>query len=126
MDQIRQYADLSIRRACGFGFLGIATAMVGVYTDIVLAVRLAATGVTLMGMVLLFKSLQAPHRSYKKTEVWILLDRRHGLPEARAQEVFGNILRDRYLWHATLVAVAALALWTLAVTLRLLGRAGAV
>lgn len=124
MDHIRHYADLSIRRACGFGFLGIATAMVGVYTDIVLAVRLAATGVTLMGTVLLFKSLQAPHRSYKKTEVWILLDRRHGLPEARAQEVFGNVLRERYLWHATLVAVVALVLWTLTVTLHLFGRGG--
>lgn len=124
MEQIRHYADLSIRRACGFGFLGIATAMVGVYTDIVLAMRLAATGVTLMGAILLLMGLRAPRRSYKKTEVWILLDKRHNLPEARAQEVFGNILRDRYLWHATLVAVAALALWTLAVTLRLFGRAG--
>ena len=122
MEQIRHYADLSIRRACGFGFLGIATAMVGVYTDILLAMRLAATGVTLMGTVLLLMGLRAPRRNYRKTEVWIMLDRRHNLPEARAQEVFGNILRERYMWHATLVAIAALALWTLAVTLRLLGR----
>jgi hypothetical protein len=122
MERIQHFADISIRRGCGFGFLAIATAMVGLSADIVIALKTGATSVTLMVAILVLKGLHAPTRSYKDTEVWILLDKRHGLPEARAQQVFGNILRDRYFWHATLVASAATFMWLLTFTLQILGR----
>jgi hypothetical protein len=120
MERIREYADISIRRACGFGFLAVATAMVGTCSEILLSAKIGATSLTLMSMILVLKAVQAPSRSYKRTEVWTMLDRRHGLPEMRAQEVFGNILRERYMWHATVAASLALVLWAVTFAIRLL------
>ena len=119
MERIKEYADISIRRACGFGFLAVATAMVGTCSEILLSAKIGATSLTLMSMILVLKGVQAPSRSYKRTEVWIMLDRRHGLPETRAQQVFGDILRERYMWHATLAAGMALLLWTFTFAIRL-------
>jgi hypothetical protein len=113
VDRIRHFADLSIRRACGFGFIAIVTAMVGTAWSTPLAVKMGAIGVTLMGAILLYKALRAPGRAYKSTEVWLLLEKHHDLPEPRAQQMFGAILRERYLWHATRVALVALVLWLL-------------
>ncbi len=120
MERIREYADISIRRACGFGFLAIATAMVGTCSEILLSAKIGATSLTLMSMILVLKAVQAPSRSYKRTEVWTMLDRRHDLPEMRAQQVFGDILRERYMWHATLAASMALLLWCATFAIRLL------
>jgi hypothetical protein len=122
MDQIRFFADQSIRRACGFGFLALATGMVGLYWDIAAAVKLAATGVSFMTAILLWKAYEAPSRNYRRTEVFLMMEKRHDFPEPRAQQVFGNILRERYLWHATLIASTAVVLWLLAFLLPLLGR----
>ena len=113
MDRIFYYADLSIRRACGFGFIAIATAVVGLYWDAALMVKCAAIGVSLMVAVLLYKALEAPKRPYKRTELWLLLNKTHDFPESRVQDVLGGVLRDRYLWHATVTGVAALVLWLL-------------
>jgi hypothetical protein len=121
LDRIRTYADLSIRRGCGFAFLGIATFMVGMSSDAVLAFRSGAIMVSVMLATLLLKGLRAPARSYKLTEVWILMDKSHDLPEPRAQQVFGSVLRDRYLWHAEIVAFGALGLWIIAFGLRAFG-----
>lgn len=122
MDRIRQFADLSIRRACGFGLLAIGTASMGLVSDMFLATKLAAICASAMAAILLFKALQAPTRSYKRTEVWILLDKRHGLPESRAQQVFGDILRERFMWHATVTATGAGILWLATGVIALAGR----
>jgi hypothetical protein len=121
MDRIKHYADISIRRGCGFGFLAIATAMVGTSSEILLSAKIGANSLTLMSMILVLKAMQAPARSYKRTEVWIMLDHRHNLPEPRAQEVFGNILRERYMWHATAAAMLAALLWLLTFSIKLFG-----
>ncbi len=122
MERIRHLADLSIRRACGFGLLAIVTAMVGMASNMALAVKLGAICATLMGVILIIKGMRAPTLDYRRTEVWIMLDRRHDLPEGRAQQVFGNILRDRYMWHATLTAGAAVVMWTIFIVLQVFGR----
>ncbi|MGE5145724.1 MAG: hypothetical protein ACM3N5_03195 [Candidatus Eiseniibacteriota bacterium] len=121
LDRIKTYADLSIRRGCGFAFLGIATFMVGMSSDALLAFRSGAIMVTLVLATLLLKGMHAPRRSYKRTETWILMDKSHGLPEPRAQQVFGSVLRDRYFWHAEIVAFGALGLWAIAFGLRAFG-----
>jgi len=114
IERIRVLADLSIRRACGFGGLAVCMMMVAFSFDLVIALRVGALGTTLMAAILLAKAWQAPTRSYRKAEVWLLLDRQHGLPESRAQEIIGGILRERFLWHAELSAVVALVFWVLA------------
>ncbi|MBI3708415.1 MAG: hypothetical protein HY246_12185 [Proteobacteria bacterium] len=113
MDRIRYFADLSIRRACGFGFLAIGTGVTALYWNIVAAINLAATGVSFMGALLLWKAFEARSRSYRRTEVFLLMDRQHEFPEERAQQVFANVLRERYMWHATVAAITAVVLWLL-------------
>lgn len=122
MDRIRYLADLSIRRGCGFGLIAIATAAVGMSSDALLALKLSAICASSMVAILLVKAMQAPTRNYKRTEVWIMLEKRHNLPESRAQQVFGNILRERFMWHATVTATAAGVLWLAALAVALFGR----
>lgn len=122
MDRIKYLADLSIRRGCGFGLIAIGTAAVGMSSDALLALKLAAICASAMVAILLFKAMQAPTRNYKHTEVWIMLEKRHDLPEARAQQVFGNILKERYMWHATVTATAAGVLWFATFVVALFGR----
>ena len=118
--RIHQAADLSIRRGCGFGLIAVATTMVGLASDMALATSGAAIMLALMGAILALKGFRAPHRSYRTTELWLLIDRRHELPEDAAQAVIGGILRDRYFWHAGWAAVIAAGMWLLSVALRLL------
>jgi hypothetical protein len=122
MERIRYFADQSIRRACGFGFLAIATGMVALYWDMAVAFKLGATGVSFMVAILLWKAYDAGSRRYKHTETYLLMDKRHDIPEERAQQVFANILRERYLWHATTTSIAATAMWAVTFVLQLFGR----
>lgn len=109
--RIRQLADVSIRRACGFGLIAIVTLMFGLSGEPRLSMRAGAIGASLVALILLAKAAGARRKPYKDTEVWLMLPDGHGLPEASAQRVIGGILRDRYMWHATLAAVVALILW---------------
>lgn len=113
MDRIRHFADISIRRACGFGFIAIVTAMVGMAWDVPLAVKSGAILVSFMASVLWWKAHAAPTKNYRDTEVFLLMNSRHDFPEARAQQVFGNVLRECYLRHATYVATFAVSLWVI-------------
>jgi hypothetical protein len=120
MDRLRYFADVSIRRACGFGLIAIATAMTGMSHDVVLAMRGGAVMFMIMGAILLWKALRAGAKHYRRTEVWILLDGQLDWPEHRRQELIGGILRERYMWHAEVTAIAAAALWVLAFFLSVL------
>lgn len=112
MDRVRYLADLSIRRGCGFGLIAIGTAMTGMAGDIAMAVKGGAIMTTLMGAVLAIKAMRAAGVNYRHTEVWILLDKKiGGWPPHRLQQLIGGILRDRYLWHAEMTALAAFVLW---------------
>ena len=113
MDRIRGFAELSVRRGCSFAALAIATTMFGLSSTPLLAIECGAILCTLTAVVLFYKSLRAPMRDYRRTELWILLDRRHDLPEAYAGRVLNTVLRDVYLRYAELGALAALALWLL-------------
>jgi hypothetical protein len=119
MNRVRHFAEVSIRRACGFGFVAIGTMMVGMAWDIPLAVKSGAVLVSFMAAVLWWKAHQAPTRNYRDTEVFLLMDRRHDFPEARAQQVFGSVLRDCYLRHATYIAGMAVLLWLIYFTMYL-------
>ena len=117
VERVRYLADLSIRRGCGFGLIAIGTAMTGMSADIRLAVRGGALLFTIMGVILVCKSLRAMAKHYRRTEVWILLDGKVDWPEDRRQQLIGGTLRDRYMWHAERTALAALALWLVAFVL---------
>lgn len=109
--RIRELADVSIRRACGFGLIAIVTGMFGVSSEPKLSLRIGAAGVSIAALVLIAKALGARRKHFKDTEVWLMLPDQHRLPDALAQRVIGAVLRERYMWHATLAAVVALIMW---------------
>jgi hypothetical protein len=115
MDRIRKLAVLSVRRACAFAGLAIGTVMVGLITDPPLAFRAAAILTAITAAVLFYKAFEAPRRNHRETELWFLLDRDPGLPEAFAGRVINNVLREVYLQHARMAVAIAGGLWLFAV-----------
>jgi len=120
-DRIRDLAQLSVGRACLFGLLAIVTFMVGLIAWPDLAMRSGAILFLMTSAILWYKAHLAPGQNYRRTEVWVLLGKRHDLPEARAQAIFGTILRDTYLRFAWITAKTGVALWIADLLLRLSG-----
>jgi hypothetical protein len=121
LTRIEAVAEGVIRRDCGFAGLAIMCVMVGLSFDPVLCFKSGAVLTTLMGVVLAMQAWRAPNRPYRRTQLWIALDKRHGLPEQHAQRVIGTALRELYVRYAELTGATALALWATAFVLLLLG-----
>jgi hypothetical protein len=120
-DRIRELAQFSIGRACLFGLLAIFTFMIGLVHWPSLAMRSGAILFLMTTAILMLKAVQAPTRNYRRTEVWILLGKRHDLPESHAQAIFGEVLRSTYVRFARISLAASVALWAIDVALRLTG-----
>lgn len=111
-------ADLSIRRACGFMALAIATVMVALSFDLVASLRFGADLTAILWLGLLVAAWRAPRRNMRHSELWSLAADhaafvRH-MPRDRAQALLSGVLRARLLWHAERVAVAAVGLYAAA------------
>ncbi len=119
MNRIQYFAGVSVRRACGFGVLAIITMVSGFVPIPLLAVKLAATLTTLMGVILALKAMHALKKPYRRTELWVLLEKNHGLPEAYAQRMLMGTLQGLYIGYAEIAGWIALALWGIAFTLQL-------
>lgn len=113
MERIEFFAEMAVRRALSFAGLGIATTMLGFMFDPVLSLKAGAILVGLVAVVLAYKGYHAPSRPYRRTELWLLLDHRHGLPEDRAQAVIGGLLRRIYWRYAERAGYMAGGLWVL-------------
>lgn len=111
VDRIRDCARQSIGRGVLFGLLGIAATIGGLIGWPVVAMRLGAHLSMLMMAVLVLRGLRAPRNPYKRTETWLLLDRRHGLPERDAQATISGILAETYWLFAERAAILALGFW---------------
>jgi hypothetical protein len=104
MEPVRDLADLSIRRGCGFAGLAVGTVMLAFF-DLVLSLRSGAALVALLCLALAAAAWWAPRRDMRQSELWILLsgtadDLLRRLPRARAQALLAGVLRERLLWHA--------------------------
>ena len=119
MDRIRYCASVVLFRALAFATLGIATLMVGLSWNPGLALVTGAVVTAIVGMALLYKGAEAPRRDYRKTELWLLLDKWHGLQEDRAQQVIGTVLGTLYKQSAQYVLIAATIQWLLSIAARL-------
>jgi hypothetical protein len=124
MDTIRELADHGIRRALAFAALAVALTVLALAFDPVMALRTGAVLTAAIWAFLWFAALRAPHRDIRRTELWILLSGAQGdavrrLLRGNPQDLLGTLLRDRLLWHADRVAVAALGFWTAALLVAL-------
>jgi hypothetical protein len=107
-DDIRRYAELSVKRGCGFAAMAIVTAMVGFSSEPWIAVRAGAVFVTIAAVVLFWKGWSARTRNYRHTEVWLMIDDVPALPRERLQDMIGGALADVYFAYARQAAYIAL------------------
>ena len=109
-DDVRRYADLSVRRGCGFALMAIATAMVGFSGEPWIAVRTGTIFVMIAAIVLFWRGRSARARNYRRTEVWLMIEDAPALPSDRLQSMIGGALAEVYFRHARLAAYMALAM----------------
>jgi hypothetical protein len=114
LQRIRFAALVSIGRACAFFLLGVATVMAGLIAWPFLAFKSGAILTSLLAAILVLRAGLAHRQDFRRTETWVLLDKRHSLPAERAQGVFANVLQDTYRRFAFYAAAMACACWVMA------------
>lgn len=120
-ERIRAMAVHSIGRGCFFAALAIWCVMIGLIADPLLAIKAGAILTMMVACVLLLKAGQVTRSSYKKTEVWILLDRKIEIAPEMAQILITSILRELYLRYALYATLVAIGFWAAALIFWLTG-----
>jgi divalent metal cation (Fe/Co/Zn/Cd) transporter len=120
MERIRSLAHVSIGRGCCFAGLAIGATMMALIYDPPLAFRTGAVLVLIAACVLMIKARNAPKRPYRRTELWMLMDKKSDLPEARIQQALGGILAELYGRYARYAFGIAIGFWLLAIGSELL------
>jgi hypothetical protein len=121
LERIRDAATISIGRASGFAVIANLTFVFGLIAWPVLAMRAGGHSFALTAAILILKAFEAARRDFRRSETWLILDRRHHLPPARAQSIVSGILVDTFLRYATYAGLAAAAFWLTALGLWLAG-----
>lgn len=109
--RVRALAVLSVGRGCFFAALAIFCVMVGLVAEPLQALKSGAILAMITACVLMIKAEWVIRHSYKRTEVWILLDRRIELSPEVAQRVITVTLREIYLRYALYSALIAGGFW---------------
>jgi hypothetical protein len=121
MEHMRRVAFETVLRACGFASLGIFCVMTGMSFDPRLAFQAGGFLTMLMAFVLILKSREALTKDYRRTEMWLYIDKNFRPPEAYAQWASSTILRDTYLTFAMWTALISIAMWAMALIFALVG-----
>jgi hypothetical protein len=119
MKAIENAAFISIGRACGFAGLAIFCLMFGLSFELALAARAGGVLCAVLTAILLVYGYRARVRPYKRTELWIILDKAERPPAGIAQRIIGQVLHETYLWFARRTAVLSVVLLGSALALRL-------
>jgi hypothetical protein len=112
--RVRALAIHSVGRGCFFAALAIWCVMIGLIAEPLQAIKAGAILTMIVVCALLIKAGRVTHLSYKKTEVWILLDRQIDLAPEVAQRVITVLLREIYLRYALYAALIAISFWLMA------------
>lgn len=120
MSDVERAAELSVGRAVGFAALAIGTAMLGFAFEPALSFLVGSAGALLTAVVLELKARLAPHRPYRRTEVWALLEPRPAWSAEVAQRIVAATLAATFRRYARLAFATALALWVTSLLLRFL------
>jgi hypothetical protein len=121
VDRIRVAAEISIGRAVGFGALAIGTVVLGLVYDPALALKTGGALTLLMAAIIQLKAERARFQPYRSTEVWVMLDRRLGLPDDHAQRIVSTALRSVYDRYARASIAVAAGLWLLGLAFQMIG-----
>ena len=74
-----------------------------------------------MAFVLVLKAREALTKDYRRTEMWLYIDKDFRPPEAYAQWASATVLRDTYLTFALWTSMISIAMWVMALIFSLLG-----
>ena len=106
-------------RACGFAALGISVVILALSYDLSLALRAGAVLTLMLLTVLVYRGYSALNQDYKRTEVYLLLDRKLDLPPVVAQQLVGRTLRATYYRYARVAGGTACVMWAGSLAARL-------
>jgi hypothetical protein len=121
MEKVREQAMVCVGRAVFFGYLGISMVMLGSMFDLVLFFRTGAVLTVVLALVLLWFAQTAETRKAESTETWLLLDKKHRPQNEHAIKVFGQTMKEVYVFFATAAIWIALGLAAASILFTLLG-----
>jgi len=119
MEQMRRIAYETVLRACGFASLAIFCIMIGMSFMPKLAFQAGGFLTTLMCVILVLKAFEARTKDYRRTEMWLYLEKDQRPPAAYAQWASATVLRETYLRFALWTSMIAIAMWSIALLLPL-------
>lgn len=118
---MRRVAYETVLRACGFASLGIFCVMTGMSFDPRLAFQAGGFLTMIMAFILILKAREALTKDYRRTEMWLYIDKDFRPPEAYAQWASATVLRDVYFTFAMWTSVISISMWVLALLFALAG-----
>lgn len=121
MEHMRRIAYETVLRACGFGSLAIFCVMVGMSFHPRLAFQAGGFLTMIMTVILIFKAREALTKDYRRTEMWLYIEKDFRPPEAYAQWASATVLRDTYLTFALWTAAISITMWVIALILSVAG-----
>ncbi len=121
MEHMRRVAFETVFRACGFGALAIFCVMTGMSFHPKLAFQAGGFLTTIMAFILILKSREALTKDYRKTEMWLYIDKDFRPPEAYAQWASATVLRDTYLTFALWTSLISIVMWAIALVFSIAG-----
>jgi hypothetical protein len=86
-----------------------------------LAFQAGGTLTMLMTCILLYKAREALTKDYRRTEMWLYIEKDQRPPAAYAQWVSSTILRETYLTFAFWTSAIAISMWLIALAFWVLG-----
>jgi hypothetical protein len=121
VEHMRRVAYETVLRACGFGCLAIFCVMVGMSFMPRFAFQAGGFLTTLMALILIFKAHEARTKDYRRTEMWLYLEKHERPPATYAQWASATVLRETYLTFALWTSMIAITLWVMALVFGLAG-----
>ena len=121
MEHMRHVAYETVLRACGFASLAIFCVMIGMSFMPKLAFQAGGFLTTIMSGVLILKAFEARTKDYRRTEMWLYLEKDQRPPATYAQWASATVLRETYLTFARWTAAISIAMWVLALIFALAG-----
>jgi multisubunit Na+/H+ antiporter MnhB subunit len=122
MEDMRRIAYEVVSRACLFATLAIFCVMVGMSFSPRIAFQAGGFLTTMMAVVLILKAHEANTKDYRRTEMWLYLEKHQRPPEAYAQWASATVLRETYLRFALWTSVIAIVMWVIALVFSLAGK----
>jgi multisubunit Na+/H+ antiporter MnhB subunit len=122
MEDMRRVAYEVVSRACLFATLAIFCIMVGMSFSPRIAFQAGGFLTTMMAVILILKAHEANTKDYRRTEMWLYLEKHQRPPEAYAQWASATVLRETYLRFALWTSVIAIVMWVIALVFSLAGK----